>query len=202
MKELVKVEITDEVTIEVQPNETHEWLLSSKDVAECYGVTAQAIRMAKSRYSDELIEGKHFTTVTFCDSGKPPVKTTMWTKKGVVRLGFLIRTPLAKQFRDWAEDFIINNSEPKQETKPALPQTYLEALEELVAKEKMLLEMKPKVELYDDLTHQDEDTTNFMTLNEVAKELGYKPRAEFNPLNSQPLTYGGERKIRVSIVIF
>lgn len=29
----------------------------------------------------------------------------------------------------------------------------------------------PKVELYDTLTHQDEDTRNFMTLVEVAKEL-------------------------------
>ena len=100
--ELVKV---NDVEIEVKPDVEHEWLLSTKDVAEGYGLTPNAINMAKARNSDELVEGKHFiTTVTDCGSGKK----TMWTKRGVVRLGFFIKTPMAKEFRDWAEDYIVS----------------------------------------------------------------------------------------------
>jgi phage antirepressor YoqD-like protein len=103
----------------------------------------------------------------------------MWTKKGVIRLGFLIKTPLAKQFRDWAEDFIIKNNEEKA---IAIPKNFSEALKLAYEQSIQIEQMKPKVELYDDLTHQDKVTRNFMTLGEVAKELGYAPRAEFIPM--------------------
>lgn len=32
----------------------------------------------------------------------------MWTKRGIVRLGFFIKSERAKMFRDWAEDLVIN----------------------------------------------------------------------------------------------
>ncbi len=32
---------------------------------------------------------------------------TLWTKRGIIRLGFFIKSNRAKQFRDWAEDLII-----------------------------------------------------------------------------------------------
>lgn len=63
-KELIRVEISDELVVEVQPNVEHEWLLSTADVAEGYGLTPEAVRKAKSRHSDELIEGKHYLIVT------------------------------------------------------------------------------------------------------------------------------------------
>ena len=184
--ELVKVENTpvvvnvNDIEIEVQPDSEHEWLLSSKDVAEGYGLSEGGLRSAKSKHSDEFEEGKHFIGVANGNTvGNGGSKKTMWTKRGVVRLGFFIKTPMAKAFRDWAEDYIIEGAKPQT---PKLPTTYLEALEELVAKEKALLEMKPKVELYNDLTHQNEETYNDMTLSEVAKELGYKPKKEFFPM--------------------
>ena len=186
---LITVEISDEVAVEVQPDVEHEWLISTADVAEGYGLSASGVQKSKDRYSDELEEGKHWVLgQSVSERGGRP--KTMWTKKGVIRLGFLIKTPLAKQFRDWAEDFIIAKSEEKAKA-PALPdfsdpvamaRAWADEMEQKVLANKKVEEMTPKVEAYDDLIHQEEDTYNDMTLSEVAKELGYKPRAEFFPM--------------------
>ena len=32
----------------------------------------------------------------------------MWTKRGIVRLGFFVKSERAKMFRDWAEDLVID----------------------------------------------------------------------------------------------
>lgn len=176
--EIITVEISNEVVVEVQSNEKHEWVLSGRDVAEGYGLSASGLRNTKSRYSDEFEEGKHFVVVPNRDAEN--LKTTMWTKKGVIRLGFLIKTPLAKQFRDWAEHFIIKKSEePKA---PVIPQNFSEALKLAYEQSLMIEHMKPKVELYDDLMYQNEDTYNDITITDVAKALGYKPNAEFIPM--------------------
>lgn len=98
-KEVLKIEINNEVEVSVQPDKKHEWLISTADVAEGYGLSASGLRSSKSRYSSELEEGKHFV-IKLSQNATP---STYWTKKGVVRLGLLIKTPLAKQFRDWAE---------------------------------------------------------------------------------------------------
>lgn len=160
-KDLIKVEISDELVVEVQPNLEHEWLLSSKDVAEGYGLTPDAIRMAKSRHSDELEEGKHWVVTDCYTLTGGTQKTVMWTKKGVIRLGFLIKTPLAKQFRDWAEDFIIKKSD--EQKAPSIPMTYIEALQahlesvkQLEEANKVIALQAPKVEIYDSLISTDD----------------------------------------------
>ena len=93
--------------IEVQPDVEHEWLLSSKDVADGYGLSEVGLRSTKSRNADEFEEGKHWVLLQNATKlgGRPPI---MWTKRGVVRLGFFIKTPMAKEFRDWAEDYIVS----------------------------------------------------------------------------------------------
>lgn len=42
---------------------------------------------------------------------KIPHNTTLWTKRGIVRLGFFIRSEQAKLFRNWAEELIITIDE-------------------------------------------------------------------------------------------
>lgn len=98
-------------------------------MAEGYGLSESGVRSVKERYADELEEGKHWV-VSNRDTLGGKQKVTMWTKRGVVRLGFFIKTPMAKEFRDWAEDYIINERAPKHYIGVdwALPQTYLEAL--------------------------------------------------------------------------
>ena len=103
---LISLLEVNEIKIEVQPDVEHEWLLSTKDVAEGYGVKVNAINMTKTRNPEEFLEGKHYMLFT-TDGGRP---YAMWTKRGVARLGFFIKTPMAKEFRDWAEDYIVNET--------------------------------------------------------------------------------------------
>lgn len=110
---LLPMVVTEGVTVNVIPNTDYEYLMTAKEVAHGYGTTDYAVRMAKLRHSDELIEGKHYVSaVTICYGELPSaLKTahnaTLWTKRGIVRLGFFIKSERAKLFRDWAEDLII-----------------------------------------------------------------------------------------------
>lgn len=92
-------------------SDEHEFLMSSHDVAQGYGISTSALRSSKNNHKDELIEGKHFiSSVQNLDAGNLQQTRTFWTKKGIVRLGFFIKSQEAKMFRDWAEDYIINGN--------------------------------------------------------------------------------------------
>lgn len=112
----LSLQVMDNLTVQVLPNTEHEFLMTTHEVAEGYGVSEYAIRVTKMRNA-ELIEGTHFVTaVTICNGKtrnalKIPHNTTLWTKRGVVRLGFFITSSRAKLFRDWAEDLIIKLDE-------------------------------------------------------------------------------------------
>lgn len=151
-KDLIKVEISDELVVEVQPHVKHEWLLSSKDVAEGYGLSDSSLRSAKSRYSDELLEGTHWVVANSNTLGGTQ-KTTYWTKEGVVMLGFFIKTPIAKEFRRWASNYIV--SKQAEEKAISIPKTYIEALrahlesvQQLEEANKVIALQAPKVEIY------------------------------------------------------
>lgn len=96
----------------MMPNEAHEYLMTSREVAHGYGSSTYVVRTTLMRHSDELVEGKHF--IKGCDILLHPSKGTQiqphqvfWTKRGIVRLGFFIKSERAKLFRDWAEELII-----------------------------------------------------------------------------------------------
>ena len=85
----------------------HEFLLSNKDIAIGYGCSIQTIRSHLKNHSEELKEGKHWIKKDVLTKGGTQ-SITHWTKKGIVRLGFFIKSERAKKFRDWAEDYIVN----------------------------------------------------------------------------------------------
>ena len=158
-KDLIKVEISDELVVEVQPNSEHEWLLSSKDVAEGYGLSRSGLSKTHSRYSDELEEGRHYINVTDSQVGGRP--SVYWTKEGVVMLGFFIKTPTAKEFRRWASNYIV--SKQAEEKAISIPMTYIEALQahlesvkQLEEANKVIALQAPKVEIYDSLISTDD----------------------------------------------
>ncbi len=110
----LSMQVTDGLQVAVYPNHEHEFLLPTKDVALGYGVTPYTIRQHKKGHSEELIEGKHFlSSVSISHGAKGSTRGTMWTKRGIVRLGFFIKSERAKLFRDWAEDLIIKVDQHK-----------------------------------------------------------------------------------------
>ncbi|WP_456390260.1 hypothetical protein [Hydrogenimonas sp.] len=96
----------EEITLHPAPHPEHDFLLDSKEVAKGYGATLSVITKTKTRHADELVEGKHWLRLDVETAGGRQ-KIIHWTKRGIVRLGFFIRSERAKRFRDWAEDLIV-----------------------------------------------------------------------------------------------
>jgi prophage antirepressor-like protein len=96
----------NDVELHLQAHPQHEFLLTNKEVALGYGITANSINKHKAEHADELIEGKHWLRLEVQTRGGKQ-KIIHWTKKGIVRLGFFIKSKKAKEFRDWAEDYIV-----------------------------------------------------------------------------------------------
>lgn len=96
----------NEIEFSLIKNQEHEFLLANKDVAKGYGVSIDTIRSHLSKNRDEFVEGKHFTV----DKSYKNTRKIFWTKKGIVRLGFFIKSEDAKKFRDWAEDYIVSEN--------------------------------------------------------------------------------------------
>ena len=90
------------------PDPTHEFTATTEQVALGYGVSVSTIRDHKANRPEELVEGKHFLTVGITDAGNGNLTRTLWTKRGIVRLGFFIRSKRARLFRDMAEDLVLN----------------------------------------------------------------------------------------------
>lgn len=121
--------------IELHPiaDEAHEFLLTTKEVSEGYGVVTRVIRDHKHSHADELIEGKHFiSSVEKIDTGNLQRKVTLWTKRGIIRLGFFIKSERAKKFRDFVEDLVL-----RTETVSAL--TLSPIMEDLLQRQNALL---------------------------------------------------------------
>ena len=115
LKQVINLQVTDGLTVAVFQNQTHEFVMPVKDVALGYGVAAGTIRNQLSKNFDEFTEGRHYIKgVAFSDT-LPNIQphAVYWTKAGVVRLGFFIKSERAKMFRDWAETVILKVLSPQ-----------------------------------------------------------------------------------------
>ena len=112
-QQTMSLQVTDGLTVAVIPDSNHEFTMTTKEVAHGYGVHPDTIRSQKRHYLNEFIDGKHFVSgVQILHVASPgSTKGTLWTKRGIVRLGFFIKSERARLFRDWAEDLVINKVE-------------------------------------------------------------------------------------------
>lgn len=128
--EKVLEHVSDNLEVEIMPDDKFEFLITTNEAAKGFGVSGNTIRRHKLEHQDELVKGKHFIVVgnslmngashgvqkmnVDCKSDSSVFKTILWTKRGIVRLGFFIKSERAKMFRDWAEDLVINKVEEAQ----------------------------------------------------------------------------------------
>ena len=111
IKEQTKtMQIGDSLQVHVLPNPDHVFLMGTMDVALGYGVSDGTVRKHLERNRDDFKEGTHFVKGATISHGLMDVMphTTYWTKAGVVRLGFFVKSDRGKMFRDWAEKVIMD----------------------------------------------------------------------------------------------
>lgn len=95
-----------DITLHPIPHPEHEWTLTSVEIVEALECDPSAVRHAIGRHGAELLEGRHWYSVTERHAGKQP--RTIWTKRGLIRLSFFVRSAKAIAFRDWAEDLVLS----------------------------------------------------------------------------------------------
>lgn len=118
--------VTDNLTVSIMPNNDHEFLMSTTEVAKGYGIATETLRGHRFTHKDELIENKHFVKgVCFSNTLDKRVNfqphQILWTKQGVIRLGFFIKSERAKLFRDFVEQLALNYLEKKLPAWPDAP---------------------------------------------------------------------------------
>lgn len=121
----VELTVNESLIVNVMPNQEHEFLMPTKDVAKGYDISPQTLRSHLHRNANELVENKHFVKGV---SNSNTLKNyqphqVFWTKAGVIRLGMFIRSERAKLFRDWAEQVILEHlsSAPVPNALPPAP---------------------------------------------------------------------------------
>lgn len=158
---LLPMTVTEGVTVNVLPNEQYEYLMTVSEVANGYGTTKYSIFKALQRNSAEFIEGKHLIRgvdilSTLSIRGQIQPNSFLLTKRGIVRLGFFIKSERAKLFRDWAEELIIRLDEQTDLFGSALPKT---VTRQLPAKRKHNRLTSERLIRLLQLTHRIEDPT-------------------------------------------
>ena len=156
----------NELVVKVE-NVDGRLVVSSRVVAEQLGKDHQDV---KKKIRDVLKSGVEYFPVQIIVRGKP-AEDFMITKDG-----FVLLCMNYTGYNDFKRAYInkFNEMEKQLSSQFKLPQTYLEALEALVEKEKSLIlatqtisEQKPKVEYYDKVL----DSESCYTTTQIAKEL-------------------------------
>jgi len=92
--------------------------LSTKEVAQGYGISPSVVRTHKSLHSDELIENVHYI-VKRDDKNRV---VTRWTLEGVHMLGFFIKSERAKEFRKFTAKLLTEIKKGNVQVSVAPPQ--------------------------------------------------------------------------------
>lgn len=195
MNESVTVTFED-LTLSVRPDPEHDWLLSNAEAAAGMGATVDALYQLKRSRAAELVEGKHFVTLRNSQGGP---ERTLWTKRGIVRLGFWVRSDRAVRFRDWAEDLVIAQLENKP--MPSMPDLAMEASPAAL---RLLTEQAQTIQILATRVEQDRekvvafdtflDGSGYYLIATVAKMIGLKPMRLFGFLRDEQILISKGRR--------
>lgn len=103
--------VTEALSVAIIPSKAHEFLMTTDEVAHGYDCSSDAILKTRKRNQSDFENQKHY--FKGLDNLSAPLRKNLqpnqiyWTKRGVIRLGFFIKSSRAKLFRDWAEDLIL-----------------------------------------------------------------------------------------------
>lgn len=161
-----------ELQLEVIENKDYEWVLSVALTAQGYNVSTDNIYYHLKHNNDDFIEGRHFFRIPE-DYSASRKAVIYFTKRGVIRLGFFIKSEQARLFRDWAEDLILNEL-------IKLPTNYIEALESLVQSEKDKIILQEKLNVSNTKLNNLLQDARTYTSTEIAKEIGFKNAVDLN----------------------
>lgn len=157
--------------IKVTQNENGEQLVSARELHEFLGVKSRFNDWIKNRVDKyEFIDGQDFTTLTknLVNGGRET--DYIITLDMAKELSMVENNDKGKQARRY---FIECEKQLKQVSQKRLPQTYLEALKELVKVEEEKQALESRV---NNLIH----AKKLYTTTEIAKELGFKSAIAFN----------------------
>lgn len=106
-----RLTVAENLEVEITPSREHEFLMTTAEVANLYGVKPGAIRRHKMDHKDELKDKIHFVMVEVeipveGSLYNPIVRKVFWTKLGIIRLAAFIRSPKAAVIRSMMEDSI------------------------------------------------------------------------------------------------
>jgi hypothetical protein len=160
-QQVLNLQVTDGLTVAIIKDANHEFLMSSNSVAKGYGVAASTLRSHKNHHKDELIENVHFVpSVQNLDGGNLTNTTILWTKAGVVRMGFFIRSERAKVFRDWAEQVVLAAISPQK----------LSVLPQVIKKKHNRLDAERLLDIVSDICLVEDKELRIRLLNKLMPE--------------------------------
>ena len=94
------LQVNNDLTVEIQTNPEFDFLMNSNMVALGYGISPKTVRSHKMIHKDELLENIHFISRVEKTSSRSNLQKTqiLWTKAGVIRLGFFIKATDYKNY--------------------------------------------------------------------------------------------------------
>jgi hypothetical protein len=136
------VQVTDDLNVQLFTNPDFGFLMDTNTVALGYGVSPKTIRSHKVSHKDELLPSQHFIlgAEKTGSYNQLPLDRVYWTKAGIIKLGFFIKSERAKAFRSWAENVILEvTSKPvslpvatKRKDNRLTPDRLLDIMQEII----------------------------------------------------------------------
>lgn len=119
----LSIAVTNDLFVKVIPDARHYFLMTTNQVTVAYQISYDNAKKIMADYDSEFIEGVHFIrggapiggtvkTGGAIQPDKAKSSQIFWTKAGVIRLGFFIKSQNDKLIREWADRLILSVERP------------------------------------------------------------------------------------------